>query len=136
MESCCCCCFQVVPAAAAAPAAAPAAAKQVNARLAHIEARYGHSSTGDSAYPKVQWPSRHVCASCRLPRTAAAAAGSGGGRRSGGGHTSSSSSSSSQEQQPEEQVGWNEDEVYRCVLLVLFLVIVTHWNGQDGMRMG
>jgi hypothetical protein len=28
---------------------------EVNGRLAKIEAKYGHSSTGDAAFPKV-WP--------------------------------------------------------------------------------
>jgi hypothetical protein len=36
---------------------------EVNERLAKIEAKYGHSSTGDAAFPKV-WPS---CSFPQLP---------------------------------------------------------------------
>lgn len=40
---------------------------EVNGRLKVIESKYGHSTTGDPAYPKQQWPTREMCPACHLP---------------------------------------------------------------------
>lgn len=59
---------------------------EVNERLAVIERKYGHSSTGDAAYPKVQWPTKSACPQCRLPtleKKSGERGGLDGGRRTG-----------------------------------------------------
>lgn len=38
---------------------------EVNSRLAEIEKRYGHSSTGDPAFPKLQFPTPEQCPICQ-----------------------------------------------------------------------
>jgi hypothetical protein len=38
---------------------------QVNARLGEEERRSGASSSGDPAFPKIQWPSVALCPGCR-----------------------------------------------------------------------
>jgi hypothetical protein len=37
---------------------------QVNARLERVETKYGHSSSGDPAFPKLQWPPVSICPAC------------------------------------------------------------------------
>jgi thiol oxidase len=51
-----------------------------------VESKYGHSSTGDPAFPKQQWPTAAECLKCRLP--------------------------GSQDVAAQADVSWNEDEVY------------------------
>lgn len=81
---------------------------EVNSRLAFIEKKYGHSSTGDAAFPKVQWPTKSACPQCRLPtleKKSDERGGSDGGRRTG------------EALGPDhEEVKWNEEEVYRFLM--------------------
>ncbi len=67
----------------------------MNARLAVVETKYGHSISGDPAFPKRPWPSSARCPLCRLP----APGGPGEGEDAVG----------------EDAVApqWNEDEVAR-----------------------
>jgi len=44
---------------------------EVNQRLAEVERKYGHSSTGDPGHPKIQWPSEAACPKCKKPDTPA-----------------------------------------------------------------
>jgi len=57
-----------------------------------VEEKYGHSSTGDPAYPKIQWPTVADCPLCWTPPVQQA---------------SSSSTPAAGQQE------WNENEVYR-----------------------
>ncbi|WIA44355.1 hypothetical protein OEZ86_007138 [Tetradesmus obliquus] len=80
---------------------------EVNGRLAKIEAKYGHSSTGDAAFPKVQWPTKSACPQCRLPtleKKADERGGADGGRRTG------------EAQAQTDEVQWNEEEVFRFLM--------------------
>lgn len=56
-----------------------------------VESKYGHSSTGDPAFPKALWPSAKDCPNCRVASKAA----------------------DDSAQQPS---AWNEDEVYQLLL--------------------
>ena len=38
---------------------------QVNSRLAEVERKYKHSTSGDPAFPKQQWPFKEACPLCR-----------------------------------------------------------------------
>jgi hypothetical protein len=62
-----------------------------------VEGKYGHSSTGDPAFPKQQWPSPAECPKCRLPSDTAVQPGSTGST-------------------DQAAVAWNEDEVYRFLV--------------------
>lgn len=57
--------------------------------LAQVETKYGHSSTGDPAFPKEQWPSTANCPKCRV---------------------------SSKADSPTQPVQWNEEEVYQLLV--------------------
>lgn len=45
---------------------------EVNARLADIEKKYGHSSSGDPKFPKIQWPDAVACPACKKAGSGAA----------------------------------------------------------------
>jgi thiol oxidase len=61
-----------------------------------VESKYGHSSTGDPAFPKVQWPTAADCPLCRLPQP-----------------SGPSTASKTDEAEP---VQWNSEEVYRYLM--------------------
>jgi hypothetical protein len=56
-----------------------------------VESKYGHSSTGDPAFPKALWPTAKDCPNCRVAGKAAA-------------------------DSAEQLAAWNEDEVYQLLL--------------------
>ena len=77
---------------------------QVNGRLAQVESKYGHSSSGDKLFPKQAWPSASICPLCQLPQLP-------GDQTSSSG--SSSSSSDANSTSASGQLQWNEAEVVR-----------------------
>lgn len=80
---------------------------QVNARLQRIETKYGHSSSGDPAFPKAPWPPASICPACWDSSSSSSSSTA----FKKGSVNSSQAQQEGTEQQQQQQPRWKEQQV-------------------------